>query len=324
MRARLEESPEFVRMKAAKQLSDAPVLESLGRWANVKLIGLVLLGVVAAQAAVWGAAQFYSLMFLLNTLKVDFRAAYVICGIALVLGTAFYVVAGWLSDRVGRKPVMLCGMALFAIEVFPCYRLLAEATNPALMEVSKNTPIEVSAPAGACKVNLFAKPESQCDRARDLLTKAGLVYRFTSLADPAAPVTVRVGNAVLAGESLDRIHDELRARGWSPSADPERMRPVMAVGALLVLIAASAAIYGPLAAYLVELFPARIRYTSLSVPYHIGNGVFAGMLPFVVAAISVHTGNIFAGLWYPVGVAAMSFVVCLLFLPETLHRGEVR
>jgi MFS family permease len=314
IRLKLEESPVFAEMKAEGGLSHAPLTESFGRWANARIVLLALFGATAGQGVVWYTGQFYALFFLQNTLKLDFQTSYVLIALALVIGTPFFVFFGRLSDRLGRKKIMVAGCLLAALTFIPIFHGLTHAVNPALAEFEQRAAITV---AGAdCHVHIFTKPKSGCDLARDFLTKAGVSYRRLPR-DGDHDVVTTIGASRLEGFNEAAYRAELRANGHPETADAARLNLPAALALLVVLMIYVTMVYGPIAAYLVELFPTRIRYSSMSLPYHIGNGWFGGFLPFLAAALVVRTGNIYYGLWYPIAVAAMTGIIGLLFLRET-------
>jgi MFS family permease len=317
IRLRLEESPVFVEMKAQGRHSRAPLTESFGQWRNLKVVLLALLGATAGQGVVWYTGQFYALFFLQNTLKVDFRLSYTLIAIALVIGTPLFILFGQLSDRIGRKRIMVAGCVLAALTYIPIFKGLTHYANPARAEFEERAAITVA--ADDCHFNIFAKPASDCDRARDFLTKAGLSYESQPFNGVDAVVTTIAGQR-LVGFDEAAYKDALAASGYPATADPARVNKPMTVILLVVLMLYVAMVYGPIAAFLVELFPTRIRYSSMSLPYHIGNGWFGGFLPFIAAALVVKSGNIYYGLWYPILVAAMTAIVGALFVRENPAR----
>jgi MFS family permease len=318
IRVRLNESPVFRQMQQQNRLSKSPVRESLGQWTNSRYILLALFGATAGQGVVWYTGQFYSLYFLQNTLRVDYSTAYVLIAIALVIGTPLFVLFGSLSDRIGRKKVMMAGLLLTAVTVLPLFQGLAHYANPVLANAMHSQPVTVT--GSNCEFRALSdRQATPCAQALALLTRNGVSYTLKS--GPAAGgVTVEVGDiATLSGfqeKALTRAIDQAGYR----KADPGAMNKPMVILILVLLMSYVAMVYGPIAAYLVELFPARIRYTSLSIPYHLGNGWFGGFLPFIALSISAATGNIYAGLWYPIAIAVMSLVVGGLLLRETKDR----
>jgi MFS family permease len=275
---------------------------------------LALLGATAGQGVVWYTGQFYALFFLQNTLKLDFRLSYVLIAMALAIGTSFFIFFGKLSDRIGRKRVMVAGCLLAALTYIPIFNGLSHYANPALADFQEQAAITVA--ARDCQFNIFAKPTTPCDRARDFLTKSGLSY--TSLPfDGQNEVVTTIAGQRLAGFDEAQYKAALESSGYPAAADPDRVNKPMTVLLLVILMLYVTMVYGPIAAFLVELFPTRIRYTSMSLPYHIGNGWFGGFLPFVAAALVVKSGDIYYGLWYPIVVAAMTGLVGLLFVRES-------
>ncbi len=334
IRLQLDESPAFLRIKRAGRTSPAPIREAFGEPANLRVILLALFGLCAGQGAVWYGGQFYAFLFLTQTLKVDISDAATLLGIALLIATPFFWIFAALSDRVGRKPMILTGFAIAVVGYFPLFHALAAAANPAFAHASRVAPVILEIDPSQCTFRFSAAiahdPARTCNAAREALAAAGVSFDHRSTHGPAriivgtriVPVTP-VGQPEGDGvpELNARIDAALRGAGYPAVADPAAIdRPK--VTALLVLLALDAAlVYGPLAAALCELFPTRIRYTSMSLPYHIGNGWFGGVLPTVAIALVAWVGNIDAGLWYPVAIAAMSLVVGLIFLPETRGRG---
>ncbi|HWW57915.1 MAG TPA: MFS transporter [Sphingopyxis sp.] len=343
IRLQLEESPVFRQMKAEGTTSKAPLTEAFGRWANLKWVLIALFGAVAGQAVVWYSGQFYALFFLEKTLKVDGATANILIAIALALGTPFFIFFGWLSDKVGRKPIILAGCALAAITYFPAFQMLTSAANPAMAKAQQNAAVIMAADPGACSFQFDPiggnKFESGgCDIIKSTLAKAGANYTaFTRERMTGDPARVRIGSRVLAAPDPWRIAEEDRAgaiagfradleraladAGYPAKADPDQINKPLVVAILFYLVLLVTMVYGPIAALLVELFPSRIRYTAMSLPYHIGNGWFGGFLPTTAFAMVAATGNIYYGLWYPVIVAVITLVVGLLFLPETFRRS---
>jgi len=340
IRLQLNESPVFQEIKAEGKLSKAPLTEAFAKWSNLKIVLLALFGATAGQAVVWYGGQFYALFFLEKILQVESKAANLIIAAALLLATPFFVVFGALSDRIGRKKIVLAGCALAALTYFPIFHGITHFANPALAEATSASPVTVVADPADCSVQFdpigkktFAK---SCDVAKTALVKAGIPY--SNEAAPAGTVaSVRIGTgadavmvASFAGTALDaaafkeaaaafsaQLKGELIKARYPAKADMARVNYPMVVLMCWLLVVYVTMVYGPIAAWLVELFPARIRYTSMSLPYHIGNGWFGGFLPTIVFAIVAATGNIYNGLWYPVVVAAITIVVGGLFLRET-------
>jgi MFS family permease len=339
IRLRLEESPMFRRMQEEGTASRAPIAESFLEWRNLKTVLIALFGLLMGQGVVWYTAEFYTLFFMQNVIKVEPRLVNWLILIVTAAAAPLHLLFGWLSDKVGRKPVMLFGLGLAAIAYFPGFHILTEAANPGLADASAKSPIMIIAAPSDCSIqfDLIGKAKfiTSCDIARNALTTAGVPYR-TEAAPEGTFARVHVGTEDVAspdGRSLSatqlaaarkdfdtRLKKALVTAGYPAVADPARMDFGLALLMLLVFIVAASALYGPQAAALVELFPTRIRYTAMSLPYHLGVGWFGGFLPATAFAIVAATGNIFAGLWYPVVIAAVGFVVSLLFLPETYRR----
>ncbi len=342
IRLQLEESPVFKQMKEEGTTSKAPLTEAFGRWENLKWVIVALFGAVAGQAVVWYSGQFYALFFLEKTLKVDGATANILIAIALALGTPFFIFFGWLSDKVGRKPIILAGCALAALTYFPAFQMLTAAANPAMAKAQQNAAVIMAADPGSCSFqfdpiggNKFEG--SGCDIIKSTLAKAGASYTsFTRERMTGEPARVRIGSRVLAAPDPWRLAEEDRAgaiaafrselqnaltdAGYPAKADPAAINKPLVVAILFYLVLLVTMVYGPIAALLVELFPSRIRYTAMSLPYHIGNGWFGGFLPTTAFAMVAATGNIYYGLWYPVIVAVITLIVGLLFLPETFRR----
>jgi len=335
IRLRLNESPVFQQMVAEGSTSKAPLAESFARWPNLKLVFLALAGLTAGQAVVWYTGQFYSLFFLEKTLKIEGVLTNELVALALLLGTPFFVVFGWLSDRIGRKPIILAGCLLAVLTYFPIFKAITAAANPQLAAASASAPVTVVADPADCAFQFdpvgkktFA---SSCDLAKSALATAGVSY--ANQAAPAGSVAaVRIGAVTIPsfkGQALPpaelkaqkaawtkTLGAALKAAGYPAKADPARIDKPLLIGLLWLLVVYVTMVYGPIAAALVEMFPARIRYTSMSLPYHVGNGWFGGFLPTTAFAMVAATGNIYSGLWYPVVVAAVTFVVGLLFVKE--------
>ena len=338
IRLKLNESPVFQKMKEESATSKAPFAEAFGAWPNLKLVLIALFGVVAGQAVSFYASTFYMLFFLDRVLKVDGFTANMIVLAGLVIGGPFYVFFGWLSDRVGRKPIIMGGLALTALTCFPVFSTLTNAANPALAAAQTATPVIVAADRASCSLqfdpvgrNKFDK--NGCDIAKAHLTRAGVSYVNAPMVGGAE---IRIGEVVIAAPDPARLDGDarkeaiadfgakvdgaLRAAGYPDKVDPSRMNKPLMIALIAFFVAVQTMSYGPLAAMLVELFPARIRYTSMSLPYHIGNGWFGGFLPTTAFAIVAATGSALAGLWYPVVVTAASFAIGMAFLPETRGR----
>ncbi|HYC98073.1 MFS transporter [Brevundimonas sp.] len=321
IRLKLAESPAFQRMKAEGRGSSTPLKDSFGKWPNLKLVLLALFGLAAGQAVVWYTGQFYALFFLEKTLKVEPALANVLIATALALATPFFVFWGWLSDKVGRKPIILVGCLLAALTYFPLFHALTEAANPRLAAATAASPVVVIADPADCAFQFdpVGKTvfDSSCDLAKSYLAKAGVSYE-TVAAPRGAVAEVRIGETVVPGLAGDisgkaaweaGLGSALAAAGYPARADSALMNKPLVVGILFLLVLYVTMVYGPIAAALVEMFPTRVRYTSMSLPYHIGNGWFGGFLPTTAFAIVAATGNIYYGLWYPVVIAALTVVV---------------
>lgn len=409
IRLSLSESPTFQRMKDEGKGSKAPLTEAFGTWKNAKIALLALFGLTAGQAVVWYSGQFYALFFLQNVLKVDAVSVNIMIAIALAIGTLFFVVFGWLSDKVGRKPIIMAGLALAILTYFPLFKALTWAANPALATAQQNTRATVTAAPGDCKFQFnpvgTAKFTTSCDIATSFLTRNSVPYDVVSTAAPGTPATVKIGDATI--ESYDSIAagDQAAAKGaafnkavnmalqaggyplvrgaatvadqkldafvaanpevtldaaairagekkeipteqaikdklvtaeeaagvtaitaysvpaagaFTMVAAPDQVNWPMVIAILFILIIYVTMVYGPIAAILVEMFPTRIRYTGMSLPYHIGNGWFGGLLPATVFAMSAAAGDIYYGLWYPIAIAAMTLIIGMLFVKDTL------
>lgn len=326
IRFRLQESPVFQRMKDQGEGSKEPLAEAFGRWENVKIAILALLGAAAGEAVIWYAGQIYALFFLTQTLKIPGATAQILVAIALAAGTPFFILFGWLSDKIGRQPIMLLGFFLAVATYFPLFEGITHFANPALEAALANAPVVVVADPAECHVQFdplgTTKFTSSCDLAKSALVNRSVNYR-NEAAPPFTPASVRVGTQIISTATADfekELSDAIIAHGYPASADPSRVNQPMVVILLTILVVYATMVYGPIAALLVELFPTRIRYTGLSLPYHIGNGWLGGFLPASAFAIVASTGDIYSGLWYPIVVAAISFVVALIFLPETKDR----
>ena len=340
MRMKLAESPTFAAMKEEGGMSAAPYAEAFGQWKNLKLVLLALVAVMFAQGAVWYTAFFYAQTFMEKFLKVDPATINGLMMAVVAVSAPFYVLFGWLSDKVGRKPVMLFGMTLMLAAYFPGFHMLAGALNPALAEAQARNPATVIADPADCSLQFDpvgkASFTSSCDIAKSALANAGVSY-VNQAAAPGQPAMVRVGMATIP--SLDarglpkdvakaikasvegKIKAGLARAGYPAKADPKRLNLPAAFGVMLIFVIASTALFGPIAAFLVELFPTRIRYTALSLPYHIGTGWVGGFVPFTAFAIVAAVGNIYSGLWYPFAFTAISVVTCLFLVPETRGRS---
>ncbi|MDG4875059.1 MFS transporter [Mesorhizobium sp. WSM4935] len=409
IRLSLSESPTFQRMKEEGKGSKAPLSEAFGQWKNAKIALLALLGLTAGQAVVWYNGQFYALFFLTNVLKVDAQSVNIMIAIALAVGSIFFVVFGWLSDKIGRKPIIMAGLALAIVCTFPLFKALTWAANPALATAQQNTRATVTAAPGDCRFQFnpvgTAKFTTSCDIATSFLTKNSVPYDVVTTAAPGTAATVKIGNetvesydAVAAGDQAkakeaafqkavnmslqdggyplkraaakvpdqkldafiaanpelkldaaairggekttvpvdkaiaDKLLTKEEAAGapeitvynipgggpFAMVADPPAVNWPLTIGILFILVLFVTMVYGPIAAILVEMFPTRIRYTGMSLPYHIGNGWFGGLLPATVFALSAYKGDIYYGLWYPVIIAAMSLIIGMIFVRDTL------
>jgi MFS family permease len=324
IRLKLNESPVFLQMKAEGKQSKAPLRESFTNWANGKIVLVALFGAAAGQGVIWYTGQFYALFFLTGTLKISWKTAYLIMAVALGLGTGLFLFFGWLSDKIGRKRLMMTGCLLGAVTYFPIYRAMTHFGNPALERFAAGT--KISLVASDCRMHLFPNPKthySECDKVQDFLSKRSLSFDTTEGAPGARPVTTMNGLAIIGWDEA-KLGAALKALGYPKEAKEEDVNVPMLILLVFIQLVYVTMVYGPIAAFLVELFPARIRYTSMSLPYHIGNGWFGGMLPLTAAALVAANGNIFAGLWYPVIVAAVTVVVGGIFIRETReHRIDV-
>ncbi|MGJ7917170.1 MFS transporter [Massilia sp. LXY-6] len=341
IRMSMAESPAFAKMKAEGKTSKAPLSEAFLTWGNGKIALLALVGVVMGQAVVWYTGQFYALFFLTQTLKIDAAAANIMIAVALALATPFFVFFGSLSDRIGRKPIIMAGCLIAALTFFPIFKGLTSYGNPALAAALQNSPVVVVADPASChfqfKLTGTEKFPSSCDIATAQLTNASVSY--TRQDAPAGTIaSVHIGdkvypsfNATMSADGRDfdaasKAKDAalkkdlgagVKAAGYPAKADPAAINKPMVVLLLFVLVLYVTMVYGPVAAMLVEMFPTRIRYTSMSLPYHIGNGWFGGLLPTISFALVAAKGDIYYGLWYPIIIAAITFVVGMLFVRET-------
>ncbi|WP_129973181.1 MULTISPECIES: MFS transporter [unclassified Pseudomonas] len=320
IRLSLHESPAYLKMKEEGKTSKAPIRESFGKWENLKVVLIALFSINAGQAVTFYAAQFYVLFFLTQFLKMDPAVANSLLIISVVIGAPFFIIFGWLSDKVGRKPVLMLGLLLATALYFPIFKSLAHYANPAIDHASRQAPITVVADPATCTFQFDpvgkAKFDSPCDKVKTFLVKQGLPY--SSVTAPAgSTVQVSVGDVKLDGFDEAALRGAITLAGYPQQADMQQINKPMIVALIVGLIIISAMCYGPLAALMVELFPTRIRYTSMSLPYHIGNGWFGGFLPTVSFALVVYTGDIFYGLWYPVLITGVSLVVGMICLRET-------
>jgi MFS family permease len=340
IRMQLSESPVFQRMKDEGTTSKAPLRESFGRWPNLKIVIIALFGAVAGQAVVWYTGQFYALFFLEKMLKVDGATTNILTAIALVLATPGFVFFGWLSDRIGRKPIIMAGCAIAAATYFPLFGTLTAAANPALHRAQQTAPVSVVADPAECSFQFDPVGKNKFDATSCDIAKTFLARGAVSYANVEAPrgsiAQIRIGDTAIAavdpravtGEArkaaITRFQAEanaaLRAVGYPEKADPAQVNKPLVVAILFILVLYVTMVYGPIAALLVELFPSRIRYSSMSLPYHIGNGWFGGFLPTTAFAMVAASGDIYYGLWYPIIVAVITLVVGLFLLPETRGR----
>ena len=340
IRMQLAESPVFLEMKAAGTRSKAPLTESFARWGNMRLVILALLGATAGQAVVWYCGQFYALFFLTQVLKVAAQPANLLIAAALLIGTPFFVVFGSLSDRIGRKKIVLAGCLIAALTYIPIFKGLTHFANPAIESASIHAPVTVVADPASCSFQFDPvgkkKFVQSCDVAKAALAKAGVPYRNEAAAVGSvaqirigdAPAISSVEGATMSGADFKAATDAfskslantLKEAGYPAKADPAQINYPMVLLLLVILVLYVTMVYGPIAAWLIELFPARIRYTSMSLPYHIGNGWFGGFLPTVAFALVALSGDIYYGLRYPIIVALLTVVVGALMLPETKDR----
>ena len=317
IRLKLQESPVFQRLKAQGLRSKSPIKDSFFKYPNNKYAALALFGATAGQGVVWYTGQFYALFFLTITLKMDWQTAYTLIGLSLLLGTPFFIVFGALSDKIGRLKIILAGCAIAALTYFPLFKGLTHYGNPALEKYQDATPVSVA--ATDCKMHIFVTPFtkfSTCDKAQDFLAKQGI--SFKKLPAQGADVVVKIGSIEINGYDEAKLKAALKMTGYpDPPFKKADMNFGMVLLILFVMVIYVTMVYGPIAAFLVELFPANIRYTSMSLPYHIGNGWFGGMLPLIATAWVAASGDIYQGLWYPIVVAVITVVIGGLFLRET-------
>jgi MFS family permease len=341
IRLKLAESPVFLKMKSLGTTSKAPLSEAFTRWINLKVVLIALFGAVMGEAVVWYCGQFYALFFLERNLHVDGATTNILIAIALVLATPGFVFFGWLSDKIGRKPIILAGCLLAMVTYIPLFHGLTRYANPALFAAQSATPVTVVADPGECSFqfdpigkNKF--DSTSCDIAKSFLAKAAVSYNRID-APSGTVAEIRSGTTTLTAPDPKTVTGKdrkdaiakfqaaaktaLTAAGYPDKADPASTNKPMVVLILFVLVLYVTMVYGPIAALLVELFPARIRYSAMSLPYHIGNGWFGGFLPTTAFAMVAATGNIYYGLWYPIVIAGATLVIGLFFLPETFKRS---
>ena len=343
IRMSMSESPAFRKMQEEGKTSKAPLAECFGQWKNLKIILLALFGLVAGQAVVWYTGQFYALFFLTGVLKVEPNTASILIAIALLIGTPFFVVFGTLSDRIGRKPIIMAGLLIACLAYFPLFKLLTSLANPDLAAAQARVQIVVKADPMTCSfqgspIATETDFTSSCDIAKRALAQLSASYTNVPLPS-GSPTEVHVGTTLLkppngrlnaAGDNFESdnlvdisqfrkqdLPDALEAAGYPRKADPDKINHVGVVAVLVVLMLLVTMVYGPIAATLAEMVPTRIRYTSMSLPYHIGNGWFGGLMPTIAFAMVAQNGDMYHGLWYPIAVAALTFVVGMLFIRET-------
>jgi len=334
IRLSMNESPAFKKMKEEGKTSKAPLTESFGQWKNLKIVILALVGLTAGQAVVWYTGQFYALFFMTQALKVDGATANILIAISLIIGTPFFIVFGTLSDKIGRKPIIMAGCLIAALTYFPLFKALTEAANPDLAAAQAANKVTVTADPAECSFQFnptgVAKFTSSCDIAKQVLAARSVSYENVVGTGPAK---IMIGETAIESYTAKglppeeakakdaafkkSVADALTAAKYPAKADPAKMNKPLIVAILTILVIYVTMVYGPIAAMLVEMFPTRIRYTSMSLPYHIGNGWFGGLLPATGLAIVAQTGNMYNGLWYPIIFASMTFVVGMLFVKET-------
>jgi MFS family permease len=322
IRLKLNESPVFQRMKAEGKGSKAPLRDSFLKYPNNKYVLLALLGATAGQGVVWYTGQFYALFFLLITLKLDGATTYMLIAASVLIGTPFFIVFGALSDKIGRLKIILAGCLIAAVTYFPLFKALTHYVNPGLETFQTANPITVA--AKDCQFHIFVGPWSKfsdCDKVKDFLTKSGLSFTSTDLpAGSADNVVTKIGSVEIKGADEAKYKEVLKTAGYPATADKSKVNYPMTLLILFIMMIYVTMVYGPIAAFLVEMFPTRIRYTSMSLPYHIGNGWFGGMLPLLATALVAANGDIYYGLWYPIIVALMTVVIGFIFLRDNMER----
>jgi MFS family permease len=336
IRLSMNESPAFQRMKDEGKVSKAPLSEAFGKWKNLKIVILALVGLTAGQAVVWYTGQFYALFFLTQTLKVDGPTANILIAVSLLIGTPFFIIFGSLSDRIGRKNIIMAGCLLAAATYFPIFKALTHYANPALEAAQMNAPVTVIADPKECQFQFnptgTKKFTSSCDIAKAKLASMSVNYKNEE-APAGTPAVIKIGDTVLesyssAGlpkdeakakedEFTGKLKELIKTAGYPPKADSAMINKPMVLLLLFILVIYVTMVYGPIAAMLVEMFPTRIRYTSMSLPYHIGNGWFGGLLPTTAFALVAFKGDIYYGLWYPIIIALVTAVIGILFVKET-------
>lgn len=336
IRLSMNESPAFAKMKAEGKTSKNPLSESFGQWKNLKIVILALIGLTAGQAVVWYSGQFYALFFMTQALKVDGPTANILVAASLLIGTPFFIVFGSLSDKIGRKPIIMLGCLLAVLTYFHVFEALTKSANPDLYEAQQKNKVIVTADAAECSFQFnptgTLKFTSSCDIAKQVLASSSVSYENVA-GTAGTPAVIKIGDTEITGytakgltadeskakssEFKKAVADALKAAGYPAKADPEKVDKVYVTIILTYLVILVTMVYGPIAAMLVEMFPTRIRYTSMSLPYHIGNGWFGGLLPTTAFAIVAQTGNMYNGLWYPIIIAGMTFVIGMLFIKET-------
>jgi MFS family permease len=332
IRLKLNETPIFQKMKEEGKGSKAPLTDSFLRYPNNKFVLLALLGATAGQGVVWYTGQFYALFFLTITLKLNYVLAYVLIGVSLLIGTPFFIVFGWLSDRIGRLKIILAGCAIAAASYFFLFAQLTHFVNPDLESFTQKNPVTIQADTSTCELHIFVTGFTKftnCDRAKDFVTKLGVSFKTEHVAGAGEKVNVMIGSTKVEGFDAPRWNAAFLDAGYPnlqrnaqgqivvKSADPAKVNWVMAELILVIMVIYVTMVYGPIAAFLVEMFPTKIRYTSMSLPYHIGNGWFGGMLPLLATAFVAAYGDIYVGLWYPIVVASITVVIGALFLRDT-------